>query len=154
MEYEVVFVLKKVVLVLGLVLQHGLVRPCTSTTLGLVKRLYLIPTRTVSTYFLVALVLVLAQYDLVLSTSSMRSTRTKEPYNLMLISNGICKYEGGYAALNKKYMPFFGTVTKLDFREKIHSTETYKLMQCCALDFFLKTRSVTVPSLDFSRIHG
>ena len=32
-------------------------------------------------------------------------------------------------------MPFFGTVTERAFRAKIQSTDTYKLMQCCVVDF-------------------
>ena len=44
---------------------------------------------------------------------------------MMLISNGICQYEGRNAAAEQKYMPFFGTVTERDFRKKIQSTETY-----------------------------
>ena len=48
---------------------------------------------------------------------------------------------------NQKFRPIlhnFWSITERAFREKIQSTETYKAIQCCALDFSRKTRSVMV----------
>ena len=44
-------------------------------------------------------------------------------------------------------MPFFGTVTERAFWAKIQSTDTYKLMQCCVVDF--PPEKVLVPRFGF-----
>ena len=48
----------------------------------------------------------------------------------MPICAEICRAE-------QKYMPFFGTITERDFREKIpNHGNIHKMIQRCALDFF------------------
>ena len=50
----------------------------------------------------------------------------------MPLYEDICRAE-------QNYMPFFGTITERAFRKKIPKHgNIYKLMQCCALDFFPK----------------
>ena len=70
---------------------------------------------------------------------------------MMLILNSICQYERRYAILNKNICHFWDRHRAL-FPEKnpIHRN-VYKLMQCCALDFPRKKRSLTVPLFEFSQ---
>ena len=46
-------------------------------------------------------------------------------YLMILISNGICQYEGKYAALKKNICHFLGPSPSVISGKKIHSTETY-----------------------------
>ena len=72
----------------------------------------------------------------------------KLSYQMMLLLNGICQYDGKYVTLNKIYA-IFGTVTERFPTKNTNQRKTFKLMQCCALHyFFRKTRSVTVTRFD------
>ena len=46
-------------------------------------------------------------------------------FNMMLMKNGICQYEGRYAELNKNICHFLGPWPSVFSGKKIQSTETY-----------------------------
>ena len=79
-------------------------------------------------------------------------------YLMMLISNGICQYEGIFAALNKNICHFGSTNWghhRASFPQKIQSTETYTNDVTLRSRFFRITSSATVPRFRFfPRIHG
>ena len=72
---------------------------------------------------------------------------------MMLIRNGICEYVRKYAVLNKNICHFLGPSPSVLSVKNLKHGNVYKLMQCCALDFFPKTRSLTGPCFGFFRIH-
>ena len=70
-------------------------------------------------------------------------------YLMMLISNGICHYEGKYAVLNKNICHFWDR-HRARFPEKNSKAQEHiQMIQRCALDFSRETRSVTVPRFGF-----
>ena len=78
-------------------------------------------------------------------------------YLMILISNGICQYEGKYAALKKNICHFLGPSPSVISGKKIHSTETYTNWFNAALWIFFSAKHARWWSrvLDFfSRIHG
>ena len=75
-------------------------------------------------------------------------------YLVMLISDGICHYDGKSANLNKNILYIiytnFWDRDRARFPEKNYKAQEHiQMIQCYALHFFRETRSVTVPRFEF-----
>ena len=67
-------------------------------------------------------------------------------YLLILISNGLCQYEGKYAALNKKICHFSGLACFAGKKPKAQKHTNHATLRS---EIFHKRRSVMVPRLDY-----